>query len=133
MSAPDLADFLLARITEDENTARATESQKWDVVADSVEADDRDGELPNDLICEVDDWNRRTDGEPTRSRSRHIARWDPARVLAECEAKRRIVEAHNKRVDEDDSMAWIVASEVLLKTLALPYAAHPDYRAEWAL
>jgi len=60
-----------------------------------------------------------------------------SRVLAECEAKRRIIEAW-QREDDDDSVA---ANEVIaekrvsrqvtlwavLKELAKPYAGHPDY------
>jgi hypothetical protein len=37
--------------------------------------------------------------------ARHIARWDPTRVLAEVDAKRRL--------------------------LALPYRDHPDCKPEW--
>jgi HEAT repeat protein len=56
-----------------------------------------------------------------------FVRWDSARVLAECEAKRRIVE----RVSD---VAWATYSvrDVVLELLALPYADHPDYRKEWA-
>jgi hypothetical protein len=50
------------------------------------------------------------------------------RMLAECEAKRRIVE----------HLGWIVDNEGrnivernVLRLLALPYADHPDYREEW--
>jgi len=48
------------------------------------------------------------------------------RILAECESKRAIVK-------------WCTAQEAnalevgpILVLLALPYATHPDYRAEWA-
>jgi hypothetical protein len=51
-----------------------------------------------------------------------IARWDPARVLAECAAKRRIVEMY----------AGQHGQPYVLHFLALPYADHPDYRQEWA-
>jgi hypothetical protein len=55
--------------------------------------------------------------------------WDCDRVLAECEAKRRLVEAISW---ESDQLAngWFVARR-LLRLLALPYADHPDYRDEW--
>jgi hypothetical protein len=59
----------------------------------------------------------------------HIARQHPARVLAEVKAKRR-------RLDQLDSAnraghdSYDLAS-VLLPLEALPYADHPDYRAEW--
>ena len=44
-------------------------------------------------------------------------------VLAECEAKRRIVEAAM-------SVGW-VTTQTFLPILALPYADHPDYLPEW--
>ena len=53
-----------------------------------------------------------------------------ARVLAECEAKRRIVAAldYAERNGEPGVWhAWWQAAELL----ALPYADHPDYRKEW--
>jgi hypothetical protein len=57
-----------------------------------------------------------------------------ARVLAECEAKRRIVEgAANEpdvNADQRDIGLWegyLSAAELL----ALPYSDHPDYRPEW--
>lgn len=51
----------------------------------------------------------------------HINRWRPARVLAECETKRRLIELGDK-----DSY-WVD----VLELLALPYADHPDYVEEW--
>lgn len=73
----------------------------------------------------------------------HIARWDPARVMVEVEAKRRILDryvelmaevAHwRARGDEDAApvaTAW--AYEQVVDLLALPYAGRPGYREEWA-
>lgn len=59
----------------------------------------------------------------------HIARHDPARVMADIEAKRRIVEAYLYLANDADMRvhAWTFA----IRCLALPYAAHPDYRPEW--
>jgi len=65
------------------------------------------------------------------------ARHDPARVLAECEAKRRIVGLHERRPDwpdcqecgdRDYQKPWPCST---LRLLALPYSDHPDYRPEW--
>lgn len=68
---------------------------------------------------------------------------DPARMLAECEAKRRIVKGLTQDAPTlHDGMrekvergavewAWSVAREGTLANLALPYADHPDYREEW--
>jgi hypothetical protein len=50
----------------------------------------------------------------------------PARIHAECEAKRRIVGLHPC----DNCGAAFDPCETL-RLLALPYADHPDYREEW--
>lgn len=69
---------------------------------------------------------------------------NPGRVLAECDAKRRIVEHHARVADpEGDDLADLCAvcdangPEAqgwpcdTLRLLALPYADHPEYREEW--
>ena len=55
-----------------------------------------------------------------------------ARVLAECEAKRRIVE-QAIGIAEVSRAASIedLGGEQILRLLALPHADHPDYRKEW--
>ncbi|MGH3548889.1 MAG: DUF6221 family protein [Pseudonocardiaceae bacterium] len=141
-TAPDsgLVQFLLARIAEDEAGARAvTERQpidQWDAVGAAGEDD-----------AALSYWGvaRIAHAEPNpaaRSIAQHIARWDPARVLAECEAKRRIVERaqfvsdHGPARDHLRAMDMTTgASAVLgdvLRWLAMPYAAHSEYRTEWA-
>lgn len=47
-----------------------------------------------------------------------------SRVLAECEAKRRLIREAEDQVSE-------YFSRFILTTLALPYADHPDFRGEW--
>ena len=61
----------------------------------------------------------------------------PARVLAECEAKRRIVELASQYVQPSDAHdpgfnggANHVGYNAL-RTLAAVYADHPDFREEW--
>jgi hypothetical protein len=56
---------------------------------------------------------------------------DPARVLAECEAKRRIVELLAAGGRDEARAGMDAARERLLPLLALPYADHPDYRPGW--
>jgi len=60
------------------------------------------------------------------------------RVLAECEAKRRIVkEIESTRratlgiTGGSARLGVTYGLDVILRALALPYADHPDYRAEW--
>ena len=72
----------------------------------------------------------------------HIARHDPARVLAECEAKRRIVEEYRHWQDEMDRQGSTSdmrdlgvrdGLEMACELLALPYADHEHFREEWKL
>lgn len=100
-----LTEFLLARITEDEATAEGC-------------LKDYPPDEPYGLEYQHD----------------HQMRWYPARVLAECEAKRRIVALH-----EPGGGAWCTsacegespAGCDTLRALALPYAEHPDFDPAW--
>lgn len=71
----------------------------------------------------------------------HIARWDPARVLAEVEAKRRIIERYEDCLarQEDPDYSSIAAhgqaaeyEDWVIPALAQPYAGRPGWREEWA-
>lgn len=107
----DLSEFLLARIAEDEAVAQKAERARYE----------REG-----VHYALDSTPR---FDPLHSQV--PVRLDLTRVLAECEAKRRLIEAV---VDKDpfDAMGAESAYEVLiLSHLALPYADHPDYRDEW--
>ena len=120
-----LTEFLLARIAEDEAVAR--------------DAGERRG-LPYESPLYVVDDNYRHD---------QVGIY-PERVLAECEAKRRIVGIHE--LDPIEVYSWGTTGGgcglcdhscetggdtwghdpcETLKALALPYADHPDYRQEW--
>ncbi len=67
----------------------------------------------------------------------HFARWDPARVMAECEAKRRIVALEQEWLTEMETILGklpgmrATSLTLTLALLALPYATHPDYQEEW--
>lgn len=77
---------------------------------------------------------------------RHVYSWTTARVLAEVESKRRILDEHRATdgvggpacdrcsADEDGQhgMGWWVPSPCrTLRLLALPYAERPGWRDEW--
>jgi hypothetical protein len=64
---------------------------------------------------------------PTAEQREHIARHDPARVLAEVDAKRRIIVECESLIDDPA----VRAMETALCLLALPYADHPDYDQTW--
>lgn len=136
-----LTDFLLARISEDEGVALGVAAGllnhggTWDNDGSEVyrlgtalgapgRCDQHEPDLPNDCDDEriaetvtVDDNHGREIAYAV-----HIARHDPARILAECEAKRAIV-----AYDHVDLATYID----MTRLLALPYADHPDYREEW--
>ena len=114
--------FLRARLDEDEQAARAAGGRIWSV--------DDEGccVLEDGVILE-------TTGRMDAYRDadvRHVAQWDPARVLAEVEAKRRILD----KLDEierivDAREVWSIDVDDLRRDLALPYRDHPDYDPAW--
>jgi hypothetical protein len=107
-----LVEFLLARIAEDEAVARLASGDRWNRLADG-----------NPKFSKVVAWGLTPIGAMNAEQDAdHIARWDPARILAECEAKRRIVEWHHR-------VPLPHERQNLLALLALPYADHPDYLA----
>lgn len=68
--------------------------------------------------------------------------WGLTRVLAECEAKRRVIAAHPHQIDHRDEVLGCATCPegavapnwrycLTLRALALPYADHPEYRQEW--
>jgi hypothetical protein len=122
---PNLDEFLLARIAEDKRiavtAAAASGAEEWS----------------------VDELSR---GLPQPGTAEHAARYDPARILAECSAKRRIVLACRESSPDlsflgarPPGMADFPLSPhdqhklaaLTLAVLALPYAEHSDYRQEW--
>lgn len=133
MTAVDLAEFLLARITEDENTARGSTAGPWrwfpgraglPAFLESTGAkakhwvEGQSFEAPTVVLGSNQNSMLRVRGRDAE----HIAAWHPTRVLAECRAKRQVLDA----VAADGA-----TRELVLRSLALPYADHPDYREEW--
>jgi hypothetical protein len=108
-----ITEFLLARITEDEAVARTATDDRFSWA--SVDY--------NSSECET-----------------HGTRHDPARILAECAAKRAIIHAHQILIY--DGIRGEVAECIrecpgspceTLQALATVYATHEDYHPEWAL
>lgn len=117
----DIVQFLRARLDEDERTARAATDGPWTIR--SLGRHDLSTVVKNnELLAQLD-------GSRAASNSVHMAVHNPARVLAEVEAKRRridlLADAIQRGHDDYD-----IATE-LLPLEALPYGDHPDYRNEW--
>ena len=120
-----LDEFLLARIAEDKR------------VAMYAAGDDGRAEWSVDVVG---------DGPAGPGSAEHVARHDPARVLAECRAKRRLVLACR---DVGPDLGFLGTrpegladfpltprdqhqfAALTLAVLALPYADHHDYRPDW--
>lgn len=110
-----LVAFVTSQLDEDAGAAQAVRPADW-----------RDGDAWIELAGEVAD---------------HARRHDPARVLAEVDAKRRIVAAYEAAltavaVSEGTPLAGAAklnlrAREDAVRCVALPYAARPGYRSEW--
>jgi hypothetical protein len=119
---PHIGAFLLARIDEAEKAAR---------------------------ICQVEQaltaaWialHEMTDPPAgIKMALKYAIQHDPARVLVECSAKRRIVELHEVFTDGDDSSGreWCRGCRDgfpcdTLRLLALPYDEYPGYQEGWRL
>jgi len=112
-----LTDFLLARIAEDEADARqlAVDLDRWDRERAANGADGTQGSIVVSTL--------------------HGGAFDPARVLAECEAKRRIVTTYLEMTTDEETAEFMVGESSIFRTalldLAAIYAGHADYREEW--
>lgn len=165
-----LVEFLLARVVEDEETARAIsggtvegERGNWLPVAtgDEWAASRSDCEVevlvalrsglptPPDprsgLWGAVVGWSdidaSYYDGDPQVWLDRdimpvaqHMARHDPARVLAECQARRAIIEEFEESsgMDYPLNIAYDQGLERALTCLVQPFKGHPDFDAGWS-
>lgn len=127
----DLVEFLRARLDEDDEAAR--DAAGWDPTGSSRAAGlwRRDG--INSVIDSSDRLVIYGDGpEPTDAQAEHIARHDPARVLREVEAKRRIVETIIRHSEEgwgSLDIGHLVVRD--LAPLAAVYSDHPEYQPHW--
>jgi hypothetical protein len=151
----DLVSWLRTRLDEDERVAleAAHHDRIWQYADSGSGPTVRTGSLAEDL------WSREgnpsvwtcddiEDGCPDvasawEAEGQHIARWDPARVLAEVKAKRRILDEYQTWCESSDSNRDPVDSqaehdiasglELAIKLLAQPYAGQPGWREEWQL
>jgi hypothetical protein len=135
----DLIAFLHARLDEDEKEAATASPGPWHANPEQDEVVAVDGETVADGFA--------LNSQQLRATVRHIVRHDPARVLREVEAKRRILELHKAvHYRQYDPPAWIClecssrdddhyhvtdAPCETVRLLALPYSDHPGYKEAW--
>jgi hypothetical protein len=165
--AMSITEFLLARITEDEAVARAATAGPWRHNPRKVWYQDanklRAARSGNPFItggeefvgAGPDDGDNETtvgvattgpeDDPQAMADAAFIARHDPARVLAECAAKRAIIDEHREGRFFTTHQGCVVCRTgdgpmlpvnypcPTVRALATIYANHPDYRPEWAL
>lgn len=118
-----IVEFLEARLAEDELTASAAidVSPDWRAHYDYRDVKDTDGHF----VVQADTHH------PTTGQAAHIARYSPARMLRECEAKRAII-ADFLRRDALGDLPGRSAVEDILKAVSAVYSYHPDYDRAWA-
>lgn len=120
----DLVEFLTARLDEDERTARGV---LWDGSGNTL-----GWSLPFSATVEVGTEAFTTDDAAVAA---HIARHDPARVLAEVDAKRLIIADYQRFLAERRRLmgGWDRYPDVspTMAALASVYADHPDYDEAW--
>ncbi|MFD6275824.1 DUF6221 family protein [Streptomyces sp. NPDC060209] len=143
----DLAQFLRDRLDEDEQAARAwpDHQQNWEARGPRhLSYASGSGESVTAVNVGGDGalgWERIYVKRDPGDLAEHVARHDPARVLAEVNAKRRLLDLHapgtQEYVDGDVCMSCTLTGDgpyypcTTLRLLALPYANHPGYRDDW--
>jgi hypothetical protein len=128
----DLVRWLGEQLDEDERTARESGGAAWEELP--VSGWVHTSPLPA-TEWQPPGYDHHVASAPLPADRAHIIRHDPARVLREVDAKRRLVylAVQLPKVTAGTDMfdnhrdAW---AEVL-KQLALPYADRPGYREEW--
>lgn len=133
----ELVDFLRARLDEDERIARVVRVPHDWHQGPGDDPEWTDGEM----VCmwppefhtpyERDKHWRGLTVEGTELAA-HIARHDPARVLAEVEAGRVILQQYERLLavsSDDHTGVWAV--EAIMRAKARVHRAHPDFDPAW--
>jgi hypothetical protein len=122
----DLLVWLRQQLDEDEQVALAASPGPWSPNAESYEVVAVDGITVADGIA--------LSGPQLRATVEHIALHDPARVLREVEAKRRIVNSFAAGIEAqplERGTERYALTRFVLRLLALPYSDRPGFREEW--
>ncbi len=117
---PSITGFLLARIEEDETAAREC------LTLGSL-TPYGDSRIPP---VSPEEWGGLVDNYLGGPMGKHCGRHDPARVLAECAAKRRILYTFPLPGGPTNIFGWV--GRDIMRYLAAVYKDHADYQEEWA-
>lgn len=128
-----LVELLQARLDEAEQAARSATPGPWKA-DDPTWAETIYG--PDHVaVVAGGRWGGEASVFESTDDALHIARYHPARVLAEVEAKRRIVDLCAEALAFEGphrySPSCADLAEDILRAQALPYADHPDYDPTW--
>jgi hypothetical protein len=132
----DLVAFLRARLDEDEQTARAASAGPWRVNSETY-AEKISDATGTDIVA-GGRWGGEASVFESTEDALHIARHDPARVLADVYVKRCIIDQFTmielpaESNGDTAAVGAYVKMTGVLRLLALPWREHPDYRSEWA-
>jgi hypothetical protein len=145
VAVSDLATFLARQLDEDERVAREATAGPWRVI------DERGDQAEIESASAVYEWEHWNKGQPAAVVSdcdgcgavavkdaHHIARHDPARVLADVASKRELIRRIEQHAELDDNVREYAFQEYdrvvtfLLRPLAQPYAGAEGFRDEWA-
>ena len=135
-----LVEFLRARLDEDEQIARAAmfNNGRWRRTGQWAHPTSVARDYGPDVVPEQG-------GSLAWDNNGHIARHDPARVLADVAANRAILDAYAERFsaarqDGSDPPPFspyragvVVGLDTPIKHLASVYADHPDYDQSWTV
>lgn len=126
----DLVTWLREQLDEDERVAQAAHCESWSV---EPYQPSEPGALPGStwVVTGIGDTVAAVNGS---YRADHLARHDPARVLREVEAKRRIVDSFAAGMEaaplQRGTEGYAIV-RMVLRLLVLPYSDRPGYKPEW--
>lgn len=135
----DLVQWLRAQLDEDERIARAGGNRwRFEQLRDGP-AGEPGGYVLDLGRTSIVDIGFMDDDVLLPDEAAHIAEHDPARVLREVDAKRRIAEHHDRYRSESlgNGPACFTCGPGLgfpcptMRALALPYADRPGFHEEW--
>lgn len=125
-TSEDFVAFLQARLKEEASLALAASPGPWHLNAEE------------DEVLAVDDVPVAEafalSGQQLRATARHIRAHHPERVLADIDAKRRLLDMHAPEPGQHPDFCRHDRHKLPCPTqrwLAAPYSEHPDYVQKW--